>query len=99
MITDRELAVSSLKKLGYGYREAGNSLTITSGPMSNALLNLESGEVTGDTDYGHSREGLQALNQTYGEQKYVQECQRQGITIESRSVDQQGNVILMCAMM
>lgn len=98
-IKDRELAVSSLKKLGYGYREDGGNLTITSGPMQNASLDLTSGMITGDTDYGHSSAALSSLNQTYGELKYTMECQRQGITVESRSVDQQGNVVLICAMM
>ena len=99
-IKDKEIAMEAIKKAGYDCEDQGGQILITSGPMQNSVIDLGTGVVTGDTDYGHSAEALASLNQSYGEVKYVSECMRQGITIESRTVDQQtGDVVLLCASM
>lgn len=98
-IKDKTLAIQVLNQAGIQFQDQGNSLTILSGPMRNATLNLTTGRVSGDTDHGHNEKVLGALRQSYGEAKYRSECHRQGIQIESRTVDREGNVILMCAML
>ena len=97
-IKDKRLAMEALKKAGMTFVENGDSLRITSGRLSNATIDLRTGSISGDTDYGHSATVLREVIQAYGEAKYRQECQRQGIQVESRSVDQKGNVVLLCHM-
>jgi hypothetical protein len=98
-IKDKSLAVQAIKQAGLSYREVSDTqLMITSGSMKNASIDLRTGDISGDTDYHHTPEVLGMLRQHYGEAKYKLECQRQGITIESRTVDREGNIVLMCAM-
>lgn len=95
-IKDKALAIAALKTAGISYVEQGNDvLRFTSGRMANASLDLRTGRITGDTDYGHTQDGLGVLRQNYGEAKYRQECLKQGVSIESREVDREGNIILM----
>jgi hypothetical protein len=95
-IKDKALAIQALKTADMSYREEGDSLFITSGALANARINLTTGEISGDSDYRHTTESLGALRQFYGEAKYRQECLRQGITIESRTINREGNIELVC---
>lgn len=98
-IKDKALATQACKAAGVSYVEQGNDmLRFTSGKLNNATLDLRTGRISGDTDYGHTNEGLGALMQHYGEAKYRMECLKQGIAIESRLVDREGNIVLQCAM-
>jgi hypothetical protein len=98
-IKDKALLTQACKTAGVTFAEMGQeSIRFTSGPLSNAVLDLRSGRITGDSDYGHTTSGLSILKQHYGEAKYKNECARQGIQIESRNVDHEGNIILMCSM-
>lgn len=97
-IKDRDLAIQALKGAGMTYREQGKTLFITSGRMANASIDLTTGEVTGDSDYGHNSGTLGGLRQSYGEAKYRAECLKQGISITSRHVEKNGDVVLMCRM-
>lgn len=94
---DKKLAEKALKSAGMDYNVQGDTILITSGPMRHSSIDLKSGVVTGDTDV-HNENILGMLKQEYGEAKYVQECASQGITVESRSVNKEGEIILMCAM-
>ena len=96
---DRALIEQACKQTGVSFVANGsNAIRFTSGSLNNAVLNLSTGTIEGDTDYGHTSEKLGALKQAYGEAKYRYECTRQGIMIESRSVDARGNIVLMCGM-
>jgi len=95
-IKDKALAEQALKLANMHYRDEGDALYITSGALANARINLTTGEISGDTDYRHSQESLGAIRQFYGEAKYRQECLRQGITIESRTVNREGDIELVC---
>lgn len=98
-IKDKTLALQAAKTMGITAVENGkDSLRFTSGPLANSYLDLRTGRITGDTDYGHSASSLGALTQAYGEAKYRQECLRQGISIESREIDREGRIVLMCSM-
>ena len=96
-IKDKALAVKALKQAGMAYQEHGENITITSGPMRSASIDLRSGVVSGDSDF-HSREVLGMLKQYYGEAKYRKECEIQGIQIESREIQANGDIILQCSM-
>lgn len=96
-IKDRALAIQALKKSGCSYTERDSTLTVTSGVLNRATINLRTGEVSGDTDY-HSKDVLGALRQSYAEAKYEKECQLQGITINGREVLQNGDIRLLCSM-
>ncbi len=97
-IKDKALLVQACKTTGITFSEQGEQIRFTSGKMANATLDLRTGRITGDSDYGHTSSGLGELRQAYGEAKYKGECARQGIQIESRSVDREGNIVLMCSM-
>jgi hypothetical protein len=97
-IKDRALAIEALKSVGVQYREQGEVLHLTSGGYENATINLKSGQVLGDTDWGHNASKLGLLRQAYSEAKFRQESFRQGVSITSRTVDKDGNVVLMCRM-
>jgi len=97
-IKDKALAIDALKLAGMSYRDEGASLLITSGACANARISLATGEISGDSDFAHNAETLGALRQFYGEAKYRLEAQRQGITITSRSIERNGDIVLMCRM-
>lgn len=97
-IKDRALALDALKAAGVSYREQGDFLHLTGGDYNNATINLKTGQISGDTDWGHNSGKLGLLRQHYGEAKFRQEAFRQGITISNRTVDKDGNVVLTCRM-
>ena len=97
-IKDRALAIQALKDAGMNYSSSGSTLRITSGRLANASINLDTGEISGDSDYGHSLEVLGIFQQAYGETKYKAECTKQGITITSRLVEKNGDIRLKCRM-
>jgi len=90
-MTNKDLAIDAIKMAGYSYQASGNAITITSGPMNRARINLQSGTITGDTDW-HNKDTLGALQQNYSEAAVRQQCRKTGATIESRQVMKNGNV-------
>lgn len=96
-IKDKALAMAALKQAGFSYAERGDTLTITSGELSNASIDLRTGTVSGDTDYGHRAERFGALRQFYSEASYKAGLNKNGGYVESREVDKNGDIILMCA--
>ena len=92
---DRNLVLQALKGAGMTYRESGKIIHVTSGRMANATIDLTTGEIIGDSDYGHDSGTLGGLRQAYGEAKYRAECIKQGISITSRSVEKNGDIVLM----
>lgn len=96
-ITDKDLAIQALKTAGWDFSERGESLYVSSGPMARSSINLKTGVVEGDTDW-HNRgdDSLGALKRFYAEAKAVEECRIQGVTIESREVTKEGEIVLTC---
>lgn len=97
-IKDRALAIEALKSAGISFREQGDTLALESGDYRNATLNLKTGAITGDTDWGHNAGKLGLLRQNYAEAKFKQEAFRQGVSITDRTVDKDGNIVLSCRM-
>jgi hypothetical protein len=87
--------MDALHLAGFEFKEATPTrLYITSGELQGAALDLVTGEVTGDSDYGHTAEKFGILRQYYKEALTRQECARTGATISERHIDEEGNVIL-----
>lgn len=86
-ITNKAAAEAALKAQGWGYNVSGESISITSGPMSRASINLKTGEVAGDTDVHTDRYGAQgslgSLNRSYAEQLIRAEVASKGGYIEA----------------
>lgn len=98
-IKDKVMLTQACKTANISFVDQGqDQVRFTSGALANAVLDLKSGRISGDSDYGHTSSGLGVLRQAYGEAKYKSECARQGIQIESRSLDHEGNIVLMCSM-
>jgi len=85
-IKDKDLAGQALKTLGYDYRTNGDTITITSGPLSHATINLKTGDTNSDSDYGHGDDSFGILKQHYMEAFLRKEYLRTGIRIEERNM-------------
>jgi hypothetical protein len=94
-IKDKALLTAACKTAGINFTGDGDVIRFTSGPLANATLDLKSGRITGDTDYGHSKEALGVLKQGYSEATYRAACMREGVQIESRNVEKNGDIVLM----
>ncbi len=94
-IKDKAIAIKACQASGWQYNERGESLFITSGPMKGADVNFRTGEIGGDSDYV-SRGDLGALSQPYAEAGLRDYAQKSGITISSRTVESNGDVVLKC---
>lgn len=94
-ITDRELAKDALHLADCRFQEHGNSLFVTSGVLCNASVNLETGEISGDSDYGHSEATFGVLRQYYAEAELRREYAKNGTTIDEKQTDEEGSIVLM----
>lgn len=94
-ITDRDLAKEALNLAGCEFQEQGKTLFITSGLLRNASLNLETGDISGDSDFGHSAAKFGALRQYYAEAKVRQDYAKNGTTVDEKQHDDEGNIVLM----
>lgn len=95
-VKDKELAIKALNYAKMSYREtSSNRIEITSGKLKGAVIDLNTGEIIGDTDY-HSEDTLGVLRQHYAVVKYKEECANKGISIQSEETDEEGNVVLRC---
>jgi hypothetical protein len=95
---DKALFVQACRTANVSFTEVRHgTIRFTSGKLANATLDLRTGRITGDSDYSHTESGLGTLRLAYAEARYRADCDRAGITIESRTVDREGNVILMCS--
>lgn len=97
-ITDPDLACQALKQAGILYDLAGDQIFLKSGDLRDAVLDLRTGRVQGDSDYGHTSSKFGLLRQYYGEAKARAEHAKNGVHIEQRLVDEEENVILMWSM-
>lgn len=86
-IKDKTVAVQALKKAGWGHHPEGDTgISVTTGPMAGAFIDLRTGIVSGDTDDRLNEKKLGALKKFYAEAVFLREAQRQGHQVESRTV-------------
>ena len=96
-IKDKAIALQAAKTADIGVIDDGSYLRFTGGALNNAVLDLKTGQITGDTDYGHTSEKLTSFVMYYNEAKSKVELAKQGIIVESREVNN-GEITLYCAM-
>lgn len=93
-IKDKTLALEAFAQAGVKFKPAGaNAFDIESG-RSKGKIDLSSGVITGDTDRWADTD-FDVLRQAYAEGAYVSELRRQGATIQSRTTDQEGNIVIV----
>lgn len=97
-ITDVNYASTALQQAGWGFVVNGNVVQITSGPCRNANIDLRTGDVSGDTDWKHTSASLGQLRQGYAEVKFRAEAFKEGVQINQRIVEKNGDVRLKCRM-
>lgn len=90
-LTEKDIVLKVAKAQGIGVTESGSSIRFTGGKLNHAALDLKTGRITGDTDFGHTESALGMLRQAYSEELYRRECLKQGIQIEDRQVLAQHN--------
>ena len=94
-ITDKDLACRALQLAGMDHDVQGTMIYIKSGAMAGARVNLKTGLISGDSDYGHTEESLGVLRQYYSEALFKRECARQGTIVDQRQEDANGDVVLL----
>jgi hypothetical protein len=96
---DKAFAIQALKNAGLAYEEMGNTtLRITSGALAHATIDLTTGNITGDSDFGHRSEVLGSVRKHYSEVKFRHEAAREGVQIKSRQEHKDGSIRLVCRM-
>jgi hypothetical protein len=93
-ITNKDIAVAALQFAQVQHTVDGNYIYLNSGELSGAMLNLETGDVSGDTDFGHSHRSLSVIKQYYAEALFRTEAAKIGTTIDQRSTDAEGSIVL-----
>ena len=95
-ITNKDLAIQAMDRAGISYQIPSEGyIKMTSGPATNAVIDLEKGTITGDSDFGHTFEKLGILRQYYSEALVRAEYLKAGTVIDGRQTDENGNLILM----
>ena len=96
-ITDREVAHKALQAKGWAFNDRGDEITVTSGPMAGATINIKTGVVAGDSDWHRQSdsEGLGALNQAYSEELVRRDCTQKGGYLESEQTQENGDRVLV----
>ncbi len=93
-IKDRTAAAKALGKKGWRFQDEGTEYRITSGPMSGAFIDFNTGVIAGDTDI-HSKDALGGLNQAYGEEVMLKRVEGECGTVEERLVLADGTIRLI----
>lgn len=97
-IKNKALAISALKASGCDFREEGNNISISSGPLRGATLNLTTGVIGGDWNSGlrQGNDSIGFLKRFYAEATIMEEFALQGIAVEQRVVEKDGRIRLIC---
>lgn len=94
-LTDAGLVEGVLRAAGFKFTRKRDTFVITVDGIT-ATLHVRTGRLTSESVEMPKTFGV--LRQLYGEAKYRAACERQGITIEGRTIDKDGNIVLMCSM-
>lgn len=93
-ITDLAVAKQACEAAGWKFTEKDSVLTFMTGPLTRGTLNTKTGTFDGDTDY-HAGGKVNQLKMHYAEALLSNEIRKQGGRIESRKVNQNGEVELL----
>ena len=73
----------------------GNMIYMSSGDFKNASLDLSTGNIEGDSDYGHKQDRFGVLRQHYSSAKVKAEFLKTGTVIDEETTDEEGSIVLM----
>lgn len=93
-MNDKEVAIAAIALAGYDYTAHRNQIYIESGPLKYATINLTTGRVEGDVDFGHTESSLGVLRQYYSEALFRRDCLKNGTQIDGKEVTEEGDVVL-----
>ena len=93
---DLALVQEAAKAAGISCTASGDIVSFTGGALRGAVLDLKTGNITGDSDYGHTSEVLSALKQGYAEAGIRAHYLKHGGNVESRQVVGD-KVVLICS--
>lgn len=93
-IRDRNAATVAMKAAGVLFKDLGNDTFEVKSGRTGGVLDLKTGTITGDTDRW-SEKDFDGLKQSYAEETLTVELRRQGASIQSRQVDNEGNIVIM----
>jgi hypothetical protein len=91
-MTDANLVATVLRAAGIEFTMQKKNILISTGDGT-AILNLKTGRLTYNT--GATPEKLGLVRQLYSEATYRAACEREGVEIMDRTVDKNGDIILM----
>jgi hypothetical protein len=83
-----------MKSAGVIAKDLGNNKFDVKSGCTSGTLNLRTGTITGDTDCWNEAD-FDGLKQSYAEETLVAELRRQGASVQSRSIDNEGNIVIM----
>lgn len=89
-INDRAVAIAAFDNAGYRYHEHGDTIAITSGPFANVSIDLKTGTISSDSDFGHTKELLGTLQRVYNEAMIRRDLNTPGVYIGQRVENYQG---------
>lgn len=96
-ITDDAILRRMFTRLNIPHKVTGTSYRVSGSRFDGATIDPSKGTVTGDSDWV-TKDTIQQLNQAYSEEEVLAKIELQGASIESREVDRNGSIILMCRM-
>lgn len=90
-----DILKAALTKANCTYSQEGsNYIRITSGEFRNVMVNLTTGDVSGDSDYRHTEQLLSRLNVVYNEELTMREANMEGAMLTNRQEMKNGEVVL-----
>lgn len=94
-LRDAALVEIALRAAGFTFTREGEAFDIAAPEGIRARLDLRTGRLFSDS--AEMPKKFCVLRQHYAEARYRAECESLGIKIEARTVDREGNIILMCS--
>ena len=95
---DKELAKRGLNLAKIAFCEDGNRLRIADGRFRGVYLNTLTGEIVSDSDFDLKDADFNPIRQAYSEALCHKRAQIDGIQIEERTVEHNGDIVLLCHM-
>ena len=97
-VKDKDLAKRGLTLAKINFREEGNNLRIIDGKFRGVTVNTSTGEIVSDSDYGLKDADFNQIRQAYSEAICHKRAQVDGIQIDERTVERNGDIVLLCHM-
>lgn len=93
-MTNNDAVVRALEKMGVAYQVHGKSFTFTQGAIPRGSLDTQTGVLTTDDMWGKA-EQFNPLRQSYSEIVCLDDYQKEGVVVDERIVEHNGDIVLM----